>query len=770
MFVADLVRRVRTSAAGPEDLQSYKLLIDSLYASPGSIIPGGIAAILTCFLCFKAADDSIFAYLTVLTSFIVLLRVVTLLRYRDGSRVSRSIRELKNWGREYLLGATALSATLGFNCFLALTATESDSAHMIGVATTVAFSSGYVARNAGRPGFVVMQLIFFSVPMAAGLLMSPDIFYNAIGYFVFLFVASSMAILRSVHRNLIALGEANKTALGLADVLKVQNVTLDAALNNMNLGLAMFDRDMRLAVKNRRFTELYDLPDAACEAGTNLAVIGRETVVRGALTSDQAHKLIATCRRAGTTGRDLSFEVVTRGRRLLISVESASDGRVVVLTEDATERRQAEARIEQLARFDELTGLANRFEFSSVLAERCQPERDASFSLLYVDVDNFKQINDSFGHEVGDGILVEAADRLREAAGSEDLVARFGGDEFVILHLGGTRESACALGKRIVDGMSEPFSFKERLIYATASIGIALSPDHGTGSSDLLRHADVALYKAKAAGRSTFVVFSPEMGAELAERQQLEELLRRALEREELTLFYQPIVQLGTGKVMAYEALMRWRHPSLGMISPALFIPIAEQTGLIRRLGAFALERACRDAVCWPDVTFVSVNVSPVQFRTPEALIQDVRSALERSGLPPERLSLEVTESLFLEDAQGALDAIHAIRAIGVKFSLDDFGIGYSSLGYLSKYPFSQVKMDRSFAQSVTSDPTSQAIIESVSQLARRLGMRFVVEGIETDAQKRAIEGLGADFGQGYLFGRPQPLDAMVSEIPRRVA
>jgi diguanylate cyclase (GGDEF)-like protein len=752
------------------DPAAYRLLVASLYSSPASVIPGGLVAILTCLLCWWASNVTALFYMTLVTAIVAALRVVTVVGYYRRDRVRESLQDVARWDREFMLGATALSLCLGCNCFIALTTTGHASAHLIAVAATVAFSSGYVARNAGRPVFVTVQLLIFTMPMAVGLLLSADPYYEAIGYFCFMFVGSNIAMTLSVHRNLLALSQAKRRSEALAGALSLKNVTLDAALNNMSFGLAMFDPDLRLSVCNRRFVELYDLSPEACLFGTTLAHLQAGMAEGGIVSGDQADRIATACIEALAGATEASFDIVTSGdRNLDVSVERVKGQGVLVLTEDSTDRKRAEATIERLARFDELTGLANRFELGKTLTEAfARPGDDAGFALHYIDLDNFKQVNDSLGHEAGDTVLIEAAKRLRSATEPSDVVARFGGDEFVVVQRDGGQ--AATLARRIVDSMAVPFDVLSREIHVTASIGIALAPQHGNSPSEMLRHADLALYKAKAAGRSTFVVFVSEMGRAVTERQDLELLLRRAIDQDAFQLHYQPIVDLATGDVLSFEALMRWSQPGLGPVAPSVFIPLAEETGLISRLGDWAIERACLDAMTWPAPISVAVNVSPVQFRDPDRLIARVRSALTLSKLAPERLYLEVTESLLIENQDSTLDAIHALRRLGVRFSLDDFGIGYSSLAYLSTYPFSQVKVDRSFAQSVTSNTSSEIIIEAVCGLSRRMGMNVVVEGIETAEQMEAVKRLGAERAQGFLFGRPTPVEAARAPLQRRVA
>jgi diguanylate cyclase (GGDEF)-like protein len=462
-----------------------------------------------------------------------------------------------------------------------------------------------------------------------------------------------------------------------------------------------------------------------------------------------------------------TLEVMTeRGQAFVISVDLTPDSGILMLTEDATARKAIAAQIERMARIDSLTGLANRFTFNEALRKACHAANELEFAVLYIDLDNFKHINDSLGHDSGDRLLAAMAKRLSGFSRQGDLLARLGGDEFVVLHSGPT-ESALDLAQRIINSMAAPFEIEGSTIYVTTSIGIASAPEHGSDPMDILRASDIALYAAKAAGRNALAKFDPSMAEALVQRREVENDLREACHTGRLFLHYQPIIDLATGRVTSCEALMRWKHPLKGMIPPDVFIPIAEQTGLIAEMGSWVIRQACMDAANWPEQIAVSVNISAFQFKDPKRLIDTVKDALLMSRLEPSRLELEVTESLLIEDRRSTLEAIRSLRRIGVRFSLDDFGAGYSSLAYLARYPFSSVKIDRSFAENVTSDTPSRSIIEAVCQLARRLGLHVVVEGIETEEQRRAVEKLGAEQAQGYLFGRPEAADVLMPRLLR---
>ena len=417
----------------------------------------------------------------------------------------------------------------------------------------------------------------------------------------------------------------------------------------------------------------------------------------------------------------------------------------------------------RIARRDMLTGLMNRFALTQVFAEAIADAAErpnTTVAIFLVDLDRFKAINDTFGHAMGDAVIVETAERLRLAAEGQAEVARMGGDEFMLIargeRLGGERIAAFA--RTILERLGAPFEIDGNLVLLAGSVGVAIYPQHGREMAELMTHADCALYQAKREGRGRFRLFDESLRSRLAEERQLESELEEALREDGLEVWYQPIKCLRTGGVSGYEALARWRHPTRGLVPPDRFVRIAEQNGAIHRLGEIVLEKACREAAAWDERVSLSVNLSPQQFRRPERLVEAVKRALAVSGLAPWRLYLEITESLLLEDTPQTRKAVNDLADCGVKFSLDDFGVGYSSLAYIQNYPFSVIKIDRKFVQNIHTDRVSGAIVASVCVLAARIQMDVVAEGVETPAQQRALVDLGVDLAQGYLYGRPAPM------------
>ena len=431
---------------------------------------------------------------------------------------------------------------------------------------------------------------------------------------------------------------------------------------------------------------------------------------------------------------------------------------------DITERKRAEARIAFLAQHDGLTGLPNRNllqqQMDDILAHtRRSAEKVA---VLVLGLDNFKAVNDALGHSVGDKLLRAVAKRLRSTLREGDTLARLNSDEFAMIQSGLTRpEDAVLMARRLMEAIGEPFLLDGHSVVIGATIGIAMAPGDGDDSETLLKNADMALSRAKTDCRGTFSFFEAAMDARAQTRRKIEMELRDAIQGDRLQPYYQPLIDLSAGRITGFEALVRWPHPERGMVSPAEFIPVAEETGLINAVGGLMLRRACKDAVTWPDDVRVAVNLSPLQFRTGN-LLSIVMDALKQSGLPAKRLELEITETLLLEKSSQVLATLHALRALGVRISMDDFGTGYSSLSYLRSFPFDKIKIDQSFVRDLGANREAQAIIRSIVSLGKGLGVTITAEGVETEAELSCLRAEGCHEGQGFLFSRARPNDEIV--------
>ncbi len=451
-----------------------------------------------------------------------------------------------------------------------------------------------------------------------------------------------------------------------------------------------------------------------------------------------------------------TIEVIVFERTICVDAQDVQLAAIV----DITERRRAENRLSFLAHYDALTGLANRVLLHKRLDEeiaRSAADPAHMFSLLCLDLDRFKSVNDTLGHDAGDQVLKAVSDRLRELVGPGDTVARFGGDEFTILLKGPTGPAkAEQLAERICRTMAQPFSVGGSRAILGTSVGISHYPCEATGEDAVMKHADLALNRAKANGRGSYCVFELAMGEELRRRHALESDLRDALSLSRFELYYQPLVHIDTNTISGFETLLRWHDPERGMVPPADFIPIAEDIGLIEAIGTWVLNQACQEVASWPSTVKVAVNVSSFQFRNGQ-LVDVVKKALSSSGLEPQRLELEITESMLLADSETTLGTLHRIRDLGVRIAMDDFGTGYSSLSYLRSFPFDKVKIDRSFVSDLGNTAEADAIVRAIAGLSNELGMTTTAEGIETHDQLRQIRAHGCTEAQGFLTGRPAP-------------
>jgi diguanylate cyclase (GGDEF)-like protein len=447
------------------------------------------------------------------------------------------------------------------------------------------------------------------------------------------------------------------------------------------------------------------------------------------------------------------------GNRLIeVKNQPSTSGGWLATHDDVTERLRAAERIAHMAHHDALTELPNRLLMRANLERRLADLVDGErFAVFYIDVDEFKSVNDSHGHQIGDELLRNIADRLRGCADRDDFAARLGGDEFALI-------KACTndltelsrWAEHLLQVLSAPVQCNGQEISIGASIGISVAPDHGAGVDDLLKRADTAMYAAKSEGRRMVRLFAPEQDEKATQRRLLENDLRHALARGEFEVHYQPLVDLIDDRITGCEALLRWHHPERGMVSPAEFIPIAEESGLINEIGEWVMREACQEAAGWPDEVRVAVNVSPVQFRS-KTLALKIAGALADSGLKPGRLEVEVTETVLIRDDQEALTILQQLRQLGVRISLDDFGTGYSSLSYLHRFPFDKIKIDRSFVKDLGQPEDASAIVQAVVSMAASRSMGTTAEGVETEAQRQILRAFGCSQMQGYLFSAAVP-------------
>ena len=549
--------------------------------------------------------------------------------------------------------------------------------------------------------------------------------------------------------------------------LRHQKDLLDAALENMSQGLCMFDADGRIMLFNERYAKMIGM-SAASLNGLSLLDLIKHRKASGEFTGDP-DAFFARVTAAAREGKSSTRTVETsEGRALRVIEQPRQEGGWVATLEDITEWRESQARIAHMAHHDALTDLANRTQLVNKLhdALAVPPSRGGSVAVHFIDIDRFKNVNDTLGHDGGDFLLKTVAERLRSATRVDDVVARLGGDEFVVLQTEVSgKDQAENFAHRLITAVTAPLKFMEQTVGATVSVGVAMAPADGTNPERLLKSADLALYKAKADGRNCIRFFRPEMDTELQARFALEKMIRDAVLHDRFELHYQPLFEMSERRLVGFEALIRLPAVDGTLIQPLEFIPVAEDLGLIDKIGAWVLREACRTAATWPEHLTVAVNLSPSQFLAGR-LSAVVAGALKEAGLAPHRLELEITETLLLGDSEAIMAELHTLKAMGVAIVMDDFGTGYSSLSYLSRFPFDKIKIDRSFMQGFDgSGRDAKTVMKTIIALGRELNMRVTVEGVETAAQAAFLDKADGDQAQGFFFGRPIPASQVSANL-----
>ena len=729
----------------------YAALIDSLFQDPGPLFAGALCAAAGAIMTAVKTGNPWLWPCVALLVVTGAVRALDTRQYRQRN-CGLTSKEAARWEVRYQFGAMLYAAALGLWCVVTLLGSSDAVAHMIAISVTLCYVAAGGGRTYGRPWIFHVQMLLACGPLTVALALYGSPYYFGMAVLNVLFFLALKHISTSLQKIFVRALVAREREAALAS-------QFDTALNNMPHGLCMFRADGRLAVVNHRFTAMMNLRDDLVHRGAGAPDIVDACVSAGSLSAASGTMILSEI------GNSQAKDIITTdtgaasGRSVAWTFQPMAGGGTVVLVEDITERKNAEARISRLARYDELTALPNRVNFRDEIERLLAISHSAErlSALLFVDLDQFKQVNDTLGHPCGDQLLCAVADRLREMLRPEDFVARFGGDEFVVFQQNIlSNEDAAGLARRIVDRLSERYKIDNHLVEIGASVGIAMTSPAGISADTLLKNADMALYRAKADGRGTFCFFRDEMAQTVEARRILELDLRKALAHEEFELFYQPLVNLKSGRIATCEALLRWNHPVRGTVSPIDIIPVAEDMGLIVDLGRWILRKACMECMKWPEGVSVAVNFSPQQFHQRDVL-SEVRYALEVSGLPAHRLEIEITESSLLRNTQLTHDVLSQLHMIGVRISLDDFGTGYSSLSYLHNFPLQKVKIDRSFLEGIDSD-RPLTLLRGVARLSADLGMSVVVEGIETNEQLELISVDGTvSEAQGYLFSRPVP-------------
>jgi diguanylate cyclase (GGDEF)-like protein/PAS domain S-box-containing protein len=648
---------------------------------------------------------------------------------------------------EWLPGTVIVSVVIGsiLAAFALVVATTNRDGNRRALIAAVLLTLAIVSHHFTAMG--ALTLIPDPTLATEGLTISP-------GVLSFMIAAAAVVILG------IALG-ASAMDRRAKNALRKQKALLDTALQNMSQGLCMYDAQGCIQLFNERYMTMMGRTGMELTGRSLLDILREMQAARR--WEGNPEEFFARLLDEARTGQSMMRIIDQFDRKIRIVTQPMKGGGWVATFEDITEWQRAQEQIFHMARHDALTNLPNRTLFREQLEQALElANRDDQLAVLCLDLDHFKEINDSLGHPIGDALLGKVAARLRECIGQGDAVARLGGDEFAIVQFSRNSDPSAAeqLAARIVEAVSAPYEIEGHQIVIGTSIGIALAPIDGENPDELLKNADLALYRAKADGRGTYRFFEAGMDARAQARRMLELDLRLALQRDEFEVYYQPIRDLASDETVVFEALVRWNHAQRGLIAPGHFIPLAEETSLIVPLGDWVLRRACMDAATWSKQAGVAVNLSPVQFKNPN-LVASVKAALEASRLPAHRLELEITESVLLQNSEATRAILHELRALGVKISLDDFGTGYSSLSYLRSFPFDKIKIDRSFVNELATRTDSMAIIRAVTGLGRSLGITTTAEGVENEAQLELLRREGCTQAQGYLFSKPRP----VSEV-----
>lgn len=746
----EMLRSERTMSA-----EVRAQLIDGLFHPFASLIAGALAGLWIAATVTLIENDYIVTTLADAIVVIAIARIIIGVRYVSHGAPALNGHAIA-WERAYAIGAGMFAASLGLVCLAALTRIDNPTLHLMLTTTTAGYAASITGRNAGRPWVALSQLYLAAGPMCLGLVLHDTTFYQVMGLCLFIFMFGMTDITVSVRKTLVTALETRREHAALAKNFEGQAQLFDAALNNMSHGLCMFDNEGRLLVWNDKFLSILDRTGEKLTTGMNFSELmqwlkkgtGRPVDLR------RIADVIKTRTDAGSTRQ--SFVRLSGDQTISVSSQKMENGNTVIVFEDVTEQAKANERIQQLAWTDELTGLMNRAAFQELFKKKLQLRKSLDrLALHLIDLDHFKEVNDTLGHPVGDMLLQEVARRISKICGKDAQVGRLGGDEFIIIQtLDDNSGEPEDLAQALIDELGRTFNIAEHRINIGASIGIALAPGHGDKGDILLKRADMALYKAKAHGRNVVMVFENDLDFQAQERRMLELDIRTAIADSQFSLVFQPIASIDTGRIELFETLIRWHHPTRGYVSPAEFIPVAEETGLVSEIGRWVLAEACRYAMQWPEEIAIAVNFSAVQF-TDHRFPEYVSNVLRKTGLKANRLEFEVTETALIDDDPDNLDMLTRFREMGIKVSLDDFGTGYSSLSHLRTFPFSKIKVDGSFVRDLGRDPSAAAVVHAVSSIGKILGMSVVAECVESEDQLSFLITSGCTHIQGYLLGRP---------------
>lgn len=730
----------------PADI--YIPFVETLFRDGKTLTIGIAAQTLLSMLVFWKTSEPIYLGIALALVFAGILRSFSFRRFRHAPSIETN-EQAERWEKEYIALACLHGLALGGFCFASIYLVHDVFAEIAAVCVTLATATAIAGRNYGSPRMVMILIITLTGPISLGFVLRGDVYHVILGVLSVPFFYAIQRYADNVRGVLSSALSEQKKSRRLAQ-------RFDRALNTMPHGLIMLGPDGRIVVANGEAAHLLSANGPEALVGRSLHALLLRAVAAGLLTRIEIDYLEEQLNQALRGGQDRKILVnLANGQHYEFSARPGREELGVVTFEDVTNRITAEEKIRFMAQFDSLTGLPNRGHFNDVVTELLStgdPERNCALAVL--DLDDFKHVNDTLGHPVGDGLIYAVADRLVEHVTENARVSRFGGDEFIVYFDDVTDESELQqMMERIFDGFKGDVDVAGHSLRIQASAGAVLTRADAADVEELIVKADLALYEAKDDGKNRWRLFEATMDAAFRARQTLKAELRLAVEKGDLRVVYQPIVGLKSMKIASCEALCRWDHPELGSVSPAVFIPLAEEMGIVSDISNLVLRKACRACLNWPDETCVSINLSANDFRNRD-VVEFVREALETSGLEPHRLEIEITETALLDDKLLTITLLNELKALGVRIALDDFGTGYSSLSYLHTLPLDKVKIDQAFLSDITFDDRSLDLLKGIVTLSRRLGLTITLEGVEDFEQLKLIMRVAEpDLLQGFLFG-----------------
>lgn len=734
----------------------YIPFVQSLFRDGKTLALGVFVQTLATLLVYSENGHPIYLVTALILVATGLIRLAGI-QYQNNAPPPTTVAEAKRMEWWYILFASLHAAALGFFCFAGIYLAHSQFAELASVSITLATVSSIVGRNYGSARMVTILILMMMAPYSLALIMRGGFYHVTLGLLCAPFFLAISALARRV-----------RTVLRDAVLAQISSERLakrfDKALNTMSHGLVMFDQSRKVVVINDKAVEFFSFRTREAAEGRSLSAMIMRAEAAGLFEEADTKQLNHKLESALLNGKIKKVQAQLRdGRHIEFTVRGREKDFDVITFEDVTARIKAEAQILHMARYDSLTNLASRAFFVQTVSELLNlGDRERNCAFILIDLDDFKHINDTLGHPIGDGLIYGVAERLREVVSPTVRLARFGGDEF-LFYIDNIRDDRYLdlLVSDIFSKFESPIDVGGHMLQINLSAGAAIEKAGDFDVNQMTVHADLALYQAKEGGKNRWRIFEDAMEAEFLKRQTLKNELRMAIANDILRVVYQPIVNAKTMRISTCEALCRWDHETMGPISPAVFIPLAEEMGIVSKVTKIMLRKACQDCMGWPESTSVSVNLSARDFKEVD-IVEMISQALRETGLDPVRLEVEVTETALLDNQLDTARILESLKALGVRVALDDFGTGYSSLSYLHRLPLDKVKIDQAFIREILVDERSMALVRSVAAMCREMDLKVTIEGVETEEQLMALsEFVSVDQVQGYLFGPSLPAEGV---------